>query len=73
MQFDANMMKKLLAESDTALWETVRAVAAENGITLPAGNPSAGDMARLRAILASRGERDVADAMETLRRARGGQ
>jgi hypothetical protein len=73
MQFDANMMKKLLAESDTALWETIRTVAAENGIPLPAGRPSAGDMARLRAILASRGERDIADAMETLRRARGGQ
>ena len=73
MRFDANMMKKLLAESDTALWETVRRVAAESGIPLPAGQPSAGDMARLRAILASRGERDVAAAVETLRRARGGQ
>ena len=73
MQFDANMMKKLLAESDSDLWETVRRVATENGISLPSGRPSAGDMARLRAILASRGAGDVGDAMEILRRARGGQ
>ncbi len=73
MQFDANMMKKLLAESDTDLWETVRSFAAENGIALPVGRPSAGDMARLRAILASKGAKDVADAAEILRRARGGQ
>ena len=73
MQFDANMMKKLLAESDTALWDTVRSVAAEHGIPLPSGRPSAGDMARLRAILASRGAEDVTDAIEILRRARSGQ
>ena len=70
MEFDSNVMKKLLTESDAALWETVRKVAAENGIALPAGQPSAGDMARLRAILAGKGAKDVADAMEVLRRAR---
>ena len=73
MRFDANMMKKLLNESDAALWQTIRAVAEQNGIPLPAGQPTAGDMARLRAILASKGAEDVTDAMEVLRRARGGR
>ncbi len=73
MQFDANMMKELLKKSDAELWQTVRRVAEANGITLPEGTPSAGDMARLRAILGTKGPGDVAEAMEVLRRARGGQ
>lgn len=73
MQFDATMMKRLLSESDTALWQAVRSAAEENGIRLPPGQPSAADMARLRAILAGKGAGDVAGAMEVLRRARGGQ
>lgn len=71
MQFDESAMKKLLAESDDALWQTVRRVAEQNGIHLPSGRPSPGDMARLRAILATRGPGDVADAIEVLKRARG--
>ena len=71
MQFDENAMKKLLAESDETLWQTVRRVAEQNGIHLPAGRPSPGDMARLRAILSTRGPEDVSDAVEVLRRARG--
>lgn len=71
MQFDENMMKALLSESDEALWRTIRAVAARNNVTLPAGQPSAADMARLRAILGTKGPADVEDAMRTLRRVRG--
>ena len=73
MQFDANMMKSLLGKSDKELWDTVRRVAEANGITLPGDTPSAGDMARLRAILGTKGQGDVEAAMETLRRARGEQ
>lgn len=73
MQFDNNVMKKLLLESDDALWETIRRVATENGITLPSGQPSAADMAKLRAIMAGKGAKDVGEAMEILRRARQGQ
>ncbi len=73
MQFDANMMKELLKKSDAELWQTVRTVAEANGISLPPGTPSAGDMARLRAILGTKGAGDVKDAMEVLRRARGRQ
>ena len=73
MQFDESAMKKLLGESDEALWQTIRTLAGQNGIRLPAGRPSAGDMARLRAILATRGPKDVKDAEEILRRARGEQ
>ena len=73
MQFDPNVMKKLLGESDGDLWRTVRTVAAENGIRLPEGQPSAADMARLRAILAGCGAKDVENAIEVVRRAKGGQ
>ena len=69
MQFDANMMKSFLEKSDTELWQTVKAFAAQNGVTIPEGTPSAGDMARLRAILATKGSRDVDEALATLRRA----
>ena len=71
MQFDRSMMKRLLSEGDDALWQAVRAAAEENGISLPPGQPSARDMARLRAILAGKGPEDVASAMDVLRRARG--
>ena len=37
MQFDPNVMKKLLGENDATLWQTVRAYAAEKGIRLPEG------------------------------------
>ena len=71
MQFDESAMKKLLGEGDAALWQTIRAIAAENGIRLPSGQPSPGDMARLRAILATRGPGDVGEAEEILRRVKG--
>ncbi len=70
MQFDADKMKTVLMKNDTELWQIVRAVAAESGISIPGGQPSAGDMARLRAILATKGSRDVDEALNTLRRAR---
>ncbi len=73
MEFNANMMRDLLKKSDAELWQTVRGVAEANGITLPGGTPSAGDMARLRAILGTKGAGDVEEAMEVLRRARGGR
>ena len=73
MQFDATMMKRLISTGDTELWQTIRTVAEQSGISLPEGQPSAADMARLRAILASKGAGDVQDAMEVLRRAHGGR
>ena len=73
MQFDPNVMKKLLGENDATLWKTVRAYAAEKGIRLPEGQPTAKDMARLRAILAGCGAKDVESAMDVIRRARGEQ
>ena len=70
MQFDAEKMKTVLEKNDAELWQIIRAVAAKSGVSLPAGQPSAGDMARLRAILATKGSRDVDEALATLRRAR---
>ena len=68
MQFDANMMRTLLKKDDAALWGIIREMAEGYGISLPSGSPSAADMARLRAILGTKGEADLAGAVELLRR-----
>ena len=72
MQFDAAILNELLKRDDAALWQTIRTIAAQNGIPLPEGQPSAADMARLRAILGTKGAGDVEAAAELLRRAKGG-
>ena len=71
MQFDANMMKTFLEKSDTELWQIVKAFAAQSGVRIPEGEPSAADMARLRAILSGKSGEDVNEALEILRRAKG--
>ena len=68
MQFDANMMRTLLKKDDAALWGIIREMANGYGIALPSGTPPAADMARLRAILGTKGEGDVESAVEILRR-----
>ena len=67
MQFDANMMRTLLKKDDTALWGVIWEMAKSYGISLPSGAPSAADMARLRAILGTKGEADLEGAIEILR------
>lgn len=67
MQFDANMMSTLLKKDDTALWGVIREMAKSYGISLPSGAPSAADMARLRAILGTKGEADLEGAIDILR------
>lgn len=73
MQFDAQTMQRIMKQDDATLWRTVRQVAAQYGITLPEGAPSAADMARLRAILSTQGTWDAQSAMEVLKRAKGGR
>ena len=68
MQFDANMMRTLLKKDDAALWGVIRELAGGYGIPLPSTTPPAADMARLRAVLGTKGEGDVASAIEVLRR-----
>ena len=68
MQFDANMMRTLLKKDDTALWGLIREMASGYGISLPSTTPPAADMARLRAILGTKGESDIPGALEILRR-----
>ena len=67
MQFDANMMRTLLKKDDAALWEIIREMAGSYGIPLPSGQPSAADMARLRAILGTKGNADPETAAEILK------
>ena len=73
MQFDANMMRTLLKKDDTALWGIIRGMAESYGIPLPNGTPSAAEMARLRAILGTKGESDLEGAIEILRRYKEGR
>ena len=68
MQFDANMMRTLLKKDDAALWALIRDMAESYGVSLPSGSPSAADMARLRAVLGTKGEGDLEGAIELLRR-----
>lgn len=68
MQFDANMMRTLLKKDDNALWGLIREMASAYGIPLPNTTPPAADMARLRAVLGTKGENDVEGAIEILRR-----
>ena len=73
MQFDAKAMQEIIKQDDATLWRTVRAIAERYGVPLPEGTPPAADMARLRAILGTKGAGDVRDAMEVLRRVKGGR
>lgn len=73
MQFDANMMRTLLKKDDTALWGVIREMAAAYGIPLPSDTPPAAEMARLRAVLGTKGAADVEGAAEILRRYREGR
>lgn len=73
MQFDAKTMQEIIKQDDATLWRTIRTIADRYGIPLPEGAPPASDMARLRAILGTRGAGDVRDAMEILRRTKEGR
>ena len=61
-QFDANMFRAILSLSDEQLWQTIKAIAAQNGIKLPAGTPPKEELARLRSALGTANP-DVNNAM----------
>ena len=71
MEIKPEVMDRLLAEGDTALWETVRRIAVMNNIALPDKMPSEKDMEALRALLRS-GSLRYEDAVEILARYRKG-
>ena len=52
-QFDENMLRAILSLSDEQLWQTIKAIAAQSGITLPAGTPPKSELARLRSVIGS--------------------
>ena len=64
MQFDYNMLSKLVSLPDEQLWQTIRIVASQNGIALPNGMPPASELARLRQALSSTQNPNVAEAMD---------
>ncbi len=64
-QFDANMFRAILSLSDEQLWQTIKAIAAQNGITLPAGTPPREELARLRSALGTTTP-DIGEAMRVV-------
>lgn len=70
MKFDPEAMRALLTLDDPALWAKIREIAGASGIQLPAGTPSAQDMARIRTAMSGCGQADVVGALKTLARLR---
>ena len=73
MKFDPQMMQALLALDDAALWQKIGAIAAAAGVTLSASPPPPAEMQKLREMMRGAGQADVACALSTLSRYRGGQ
>ena len=73
MKFDPQTMGALLALDDAALWQRIGAIAAAAGVTLSAAPPPPAEMQRLREMMRGAGQADVASALATLARYRGGQ
>ena len=73
MKFDPQMMQALLALDDAALWQKIGAIAAAAGVTLSASPPPPAEMQKLREMMRGAGQADVASALSTLSRDRGGQ
>ncbi len=71
MQFDPKMMNAILALDDHTLWQTVRTVAAANGITLPEGQPPSAELQKLRKTLQGKGEKDINEAIRIVKEAKG--
>lgn len=70
MKLDPTMMKTLLQMNDAALWQKIREIAIQNGISLSETPPPPAEMERLRSLVAGCGQSDVAQAMQTLSRYR---
>ena len=70
MKFDPAAMQALLQLDDAALWQKIRAIAAQANISLSATPPPPAEMAKLRALMQGSGQADVASAMQTLSRYR---
>ena len=51
MKIDRAKLAELCALSDEELWQTVRGIAAQHGLSLPESTPSGDDMARMRAAV----------------------
>ncbi len=73
MKFDPAAMRALLALDDAHLWQKICGIAAASGVALSDSVPPQGEMEKLRRLLGSCGQGDVASALQALaayRRAR---
>ena len=65
MQLDKNAIDKLLTLDDRALWQVIKMIAAQSGITL-ADSIGAGELSSLRSALSSATDADIAAAVDLL-------
>lgn len=66
MQLDKNTLQKLLMQNDAQLWQTIRVIAAQSGIDLPAQSLGQSDMASIRSALGRATDADINRAMKIL-------
>ena len=66
MKLDRETMKTLAAQSDAALWQTIRGIAGEKGFRLSEATPPAETMARLRAMLSGETTLSLGEAVKIL-------
>ena len=64
MQFDYNMLQKLISLPNEQLWQTIRIIASQNGIALPSEAPPASELARLKEAMSNTKSPDIAQAMD---------
>ena len=66
MKLDRETMKTMAAQSDAALWQTIRGIAGAKGLRLPEATPPAETMARLRAMLSGETTLSLGEAVRIL-------
>lgn len=66
MQLDKNAIDKLLTLDDRGLWNVIRMIAAQSGVSLP-DRIGGSELASLRSALGSASDADIAAASELLR------
>ncbi len=66
MNIDKKTLQKLLGQSDSQLWQTIRMIAAQNGIQLPKEKINEKDMSAIRTALGSATDADIKRALGIL-------
>ena len=66
MRINKEEIKALCEKSDKELWQGLRAIAAENGYTLPEKTPPHEDLERVRSIISGKEKIGLGEAVRIL-------